>query len=381
MQSVDEPELSKRARRAVPLIAGALAVIVVAMLLYLRAGTPEPSPVIPPPAPQSLSGYLVAYDFVTPLVGWALVADSVESSSRPFWVFKTMDGAKDWQIQLTGFTPAWQMDIRFSDANHGVILFYASTVIAYRTSDAGVHWQQLALPGGAFDLTFAGSDSGWVLTRDQAGQSFHLLSTADGGTTWKQRVWPTGALPLRDARYGGLAFRSSGEGWVATGRQPPVLSRTADGGSTWDPLPITLPKSLDRVAFLTLLPQHGIIVLVGDSYASLVAFTSFDAGQTWRRIAGAPQPTRYVDFSFVDDTQWWAMRYGFLFKTSDAGQTWQNVRVMLLLEDWHYEPPHVIDSTHAWSQMISTGHSMVTALAMTSDGGVHWNPVNVPRPD
>jgi len=109
-------------------------------------------------------------------------------------------------------------------------------------------------------------------------------------------------------------------------------------------------------------------------------FKTSDGGQTWHTLAPAPEPTRYADISFADDTHWWASRYGYLFKTSDGGQAWRPVGVKPLLGDWNYQPAHVIDSMHAWSQMISTAHSTDSALAMTSDGGVTWTSVDVPRP-
>ena len=375
----EEPTLSKRARRAAPLIASAIAVILVAGLVYLRAATPQLSAVIRSPEPPALSGYLAAYDFVTPLIGSAVVADAPEPSQRRFWVFRTTDGAKHWQMQFTGLAFVWQMDIRFTDPNHGVIVFYASSLIAYRTSDAGVHWQRLALPGGAYALTFAASDTGWILAWNEAGHSNHLFSTSDGGGTWKERVWPPGGVSLGHEVSGGLAFRPNGQGWVSAGGRPPVVYLTADGGATWEALPMSFPTD-DFVAQLTLLPDHGVLAVLTDAFSNLIGFTSFDAGQTWRRIAGPPWPTRYFDFSFVDDAHWWATRYGLVFTTSDAGQTWHKVNVMPLLEDWNYQTSQVIDSRHAWSEMISMGNSMVTALAMTSDGGVHWTPVNVPRP-
>lgn len=48
--------------------------------------------------------------------------------------------------------------------------------------------------------------------------------------------------------------------------------------------------------------------------------------------------------------------------------------------DWNYLPK-IIDSTHAYAQLIANNGTHGTGLAMTSDGGTNWIPVAVPNPD
>ena len=380
----DRPELSRRSRRAISLIAAALVSIIVATFLYLRAATPTaPSAELPPP-PPTLSGYSAVYDFVTASTGYALVTRLGRN-----WIFKTVDGAGNWQLQDTGPAPPGDPDVDFADARHGVISFFGPSLVAYRTSDAGLHWRPLLVPGDAFAVTFANADSGWALTWNPSTQDLQLLSTRDGGATWIERVWPSGAYWVGRGGMGALAFKSSGQGWTAGVGDQPRLLGTVDGGSSWRSTPVEIPpgalSALPEgtqvfITQLTLMPQRGIFAVVSDLTGDLIGLTSMDSGQTWRTLAPAPEPTRYADISFADDTHWWASRYGYLFKTSDGGQAWRPVGVKPLLGDWNYQPAHVIDSMHAWSQMISTAHSTDSALAMTSDGGVTWTSVDVPRP-
>src|ERR1700704_4036118 len=139
---MDEPEVpSRRARRALPLIAGALAAIVVASLIYLHpafpsstrtsAARPVPSPpVIPAP-------YTATFDFVTPSTGWALVADSLNGPQHVY-LFRTTDGARHWQKQFTGSTcqVGFSSGLQFFDRNRG-LMYFGSPPQVYRTSDAG----------------------------------------------------------------------------------------------------------------------------------------------------------------------------------------------------------------------------------------------------
>ena len=380
----DRPELSRRSRRAISLIAAALVSIIVATFLYLRAATPTaPSAELPPP-PPTLSGYSATYDFVTASTGWALV-----TREGRYWVFRTVDGARHWRMQDTGEASYGESAVNFVDPTHGEIAFFGGMLRVNQTSDAGLHWRPLAVPGDGFALTFTDANNGWLLTWNPAAQRLQLLSTRDGGMTWIERVWPAGAYWIGRGGMGALAFKSSGQGWTAGVGDQPRLLGTVDGGSSWRSTAVEIPpgalSALPEgtqvfITQLTLMPQRGIFAVVSDLTGDLIGLTSMDSGQTWRTLAPAPEPTRYADISFADDTHWWASRYGYLFKTSDGGQTWRPVGVKPLLGDWNYQPAHVIDSMHAWSQMISTAHSTDSALAMTSDGGVTWTSVNVPRP-
>ena len=380
----DRPELSRRSRRAISLIAAALASIIVATFLYLRAATPTaPSAEVPPPTP-TLSGYSAAYDFVTASTGWALV-----TREGQYWIFRTVDGAMHWQMQDTGQVAYGEPVVHFVDRAHGEIAFFGGELRMYQTSDAGVHWRPLVVPGEAFAVTFADATNGWALTWNPAARALQLLYTDDGGETWTERVWPAGAYWVGRGGIGALAFKAGGQGWIGGDGAEPRLLGTVDGGSSWRSTRVEVPpgalSALPEgtqvfITQLTLMPQRGIFAVVSDLTGDLIGLTSMDSGQTWRTLAPAPEPTRYADISFADDTHWWASRYGYLFKTSDGGQTWQPVGVKPLLADWNYQPAHAIDSMHAWSQMISTAHSTDSALAMTSDGGVTWTSVNVPRP-
>jgi photosystem II stability/assembly factor-like uncharacterized protein len=86
--------------------------------------------------------------------------------------------------------------------------------------------------------------------------------------------------------------------------------------------------------------------------------------------------TTYADFTFQDNFNWWAMRFGTLFKSSDAGQSWKQVAQQL--DEWDYVP-QVVDGQRAWAQM-NSNPANGTGLATTAAGGLHWNPVNVPNP-
>src|SRR4051812_5134627 len=89
MDLPEQPLASRRSRRASPLIAAAVTVVVVAGLIYLRPGPQFAGSATPRPNPTQsvLAGnYSVDYKFLSPSVGWALIYDLSGETSR-YWVF------------------------------------------------------------------------------------------------------------------------------------------------------------------------------------------------------------------------------------------------------------------------------------------------------
>jgi hypothetical protein len=93
-----------------------------------------------------------------------------------------------------------------------------------------------------------------------------------------------------------------------------------------------------------------------------------------------PEDSSWDRTAFVDSLHWWTMTGGALWKSADAGQTWTYYG--LQVDDWGEYLPHVIDSNHAWAQLVHNGpnESRLSGLSITADGGIHWTQVNVPRP-
>jgi photosystem II stability/assembly factor-like uncharacterized protein len=378
-------------------MAGALATIVVVGLVYLHPAFPKVVPVPRAPAPPLISDrYQVTYDFLTSTAGWALVGDQASAQPR-FWVFKTTDAAKTWQRQLTGDIGAHNggsLDIQFFDRDHGIIAL-GGAATAYRTQDGGGHWTPLALPPFSFaSVFFADPAHGWILgtavSPDLQTATFHFFSTSDAGDHWVALPQPPAWQFAGQGGFNNFAIRRRGEGWMGGFAQQSTVYSTIDGGITWQAhgLPVTYAKGgfdlgarpLQETS-VYMLPGTGVLAVAVDENANPVGLTSFDGGSTWRRLPPPPGETAYSDFIFQDTFHWWAMRYGTLFKSSDAGQTWKEVAQQL--DEWDYTP-QVVDAKHAWAQMTvvfpRSNPPQGTGLATTADGGIHWTPVNVPKP-
>ena len=362
---MDAPPPSNRSRRALPLIAAALTAIVVAGLLYLRPSLPTAPVRSPQPSPQPSileQRYQAKYNFVTPLLGWALVYDLISGRD---WVYNTTDGARHWDLQKSDPQAVnGDFRIRFFNSHEGFFSLVGGGT--FRTSDGGRHWSAVSRPTSDLaEVWFLDSTHGWFHS-DSA-----FESTSDGGATWHALPPPPLAGPL-------LEFADARNGWLASvaDASPAVVYSTNDGGASWTPH--ALPGEAGGKPFrpadgLSALPGGGVLVDLLDE----TAFTSFDGGATWSKLAPPPPGNSYQDISIQDATHWWAMRLGDLFKTGDAGQSWQHVAIQL--DGWLYLPG-ILDARHAWARLESAGPpTSGSALAMTSDGGVHWTYVSVPR--
>jgi len=409
---MDTPEPSRRGRRAVPLIAGLLAAVVFASLIYLHPTLPSlPKPPAAPPSPSPATipaGYSHQYDFISATTGWALLVGT--SPPTRFYVYRTTDGAKHWTMQLSADAaiPGFG-EVKFFDSKRGVIGI-GSPVRLYRTSDGGAHWDPVPLPPYQVNLvTFSDPVHGWLLAseRDQ-GLLRHFLVTIDGGSTWTELAWPKGAAWANNGGAGEwgvcaglwsrfachLQFRRPGEGWLAAaGASGPTVYSTVDGGASWEPHDLPRPAGADVAieSFVGLLPGAGVIAYTdycvpGDPCNSF-AYTSIDGGTTWRSVTppadcprGRSSPCPSLPpwlVTFQDASHWWVASPGTVWESSDAGQSWKSVYQQL--DNWVIQPQFV-DVKHGWADLFMSAEGQASGLAMTSDGGLHWTQVNAPRP-
>jgi photosystem II stability/assembly factor-like uncharacterized protein len=368
---------SQRRRRAAVLIALALSVIIAASLTYLRPtffSTPKQASLAV--NLSLLTTDFIAYDFVSPSVGWALdFPVGPSSKTGQFIVFRTVDAAKHWLKQLTGqsqfcgFSP---FAVHFLDQLHGFIAVRCPTEQLYRTTDGGAHWDSVALPSPQVEvITFSDPSNGWLLAQPTptSGQVRNLYATRDAGNTWQPLPDPPpDAYELNFSRPSEALMAGYGPG------RPHVYTST-DMGQSWQrhDLPPPPGGSWDSGSYfppsLQLLPGAGALASVDSQGPSAIfLFTSFDGGTTWRYV---PAPPGLV--AYQDTFDWWAIKATVLFKSSDAGQTWTEVTNKLA--DWQYLP-QILDSKHAWSSLSVLGGY---GLAFTDDGGLHWTRATVPQ--
>lgn len=320
-------QLSPRRRRALILASLAVAVIVGASLYYLH-----PIRILAPKATSQAASTtlfskphtLVSYNFESEQLGWALAVTVTQGSNQgPFWIFRTVDGAKHWQRQLVGQTSSVFLTLdtfQFLDPTHGFVAA-GNPISLYRTTDGGMHWPALGLPyADGYAVTFTDPLHGWFLAwttvSPPPNQVPHLSSTSDGGNTWNQLPDPpvdTGDRFLTATQLSnGLVFRTRLEGWLGSnGAGQPHVYSSADGGHSWQRREVPLPSGAVASGTLSTgiqeLPGAGVIASVNLSTIAAAEamlaspsalFTSFDGGTSWSEVTPVPSVGGTSDLGF-----------------------------------------------------------------------------------
>ncbi len=367
-----------RTWRRLGVIGAAVAIIAVAGLWYAR---PERTAVESSAASNQkvLSGpFSPTYDFLTPTLGWVLVVDYSAYRTRA-WIFKTVDGGARWERQYFARAVGDRTYLHFFDPLNG----FAFAGFSYRTVDGGAHWLTIDVPGTRPYVTFGSPTQGWAEVFDARGP--RLYATVDGGKHWSALgSAPPGSSVLQPAfETQSPTFRDNCEGWLGAGRVGrPVVFVTTDCGNSWQTIGLSAVGPIEPDAtYLTsvkLLAGGGVAVFFGtETIAALVSSDRFTTSNTVFLPAAV---TTSGDITFVGSSDWWLFHAGRIYTTTDAGTSWRQVLASGLPEGWTTEAARAIDRSHAWLSLVSSADPSLRALAVTADGGAHWQTAGEPFP-
>ncbi len=254
----------------------------------------------------------------------------------------------------------WDVRVSRGSTSRGRI---AANAVA--AEPVGQPLQSRLLPGGF----------GYVLTGSG------LASTGDAGSSWRAATPP--GLAAADIRA--VRFVDSETGFVVglsgTERQGFSLWRTTDGGLTWTSSPLPVPTTVDVSApiyvattdelhwFVSLSLQQGLGRL-----GPGVLLASSNGGRTWSRgvLPGSGA------IAFTTPTQGWlAPVDGGLFRSRDAGGTWQSAAVPAPAGFRSSLPlaelPTFSDPTHAVLPVTFRSDTRAAVSFLTSgNGGTTW---------
>ncbi len=239
-------------------------------------------------------------------------------------------------------------------------------VVPHRKKSGLPVWNWVAIAVLATALSGRGTDyAGWAVGNSSDGYGT-ILYTADSGGTWVRQ----GAGMIADGDVGGICALDPSTAWAVGSAVNGycAIYRTTDAGQSWTRMgsPLSLPNAdLFKVNALDARQLwavgFGVILHTGDAGATWVNQTP--AGFDGLLFQGVFTP---------DGTNVWATGdtkdgYATILKSTDAGQSWVRQSGGSVTNVDHLLSVAATDGNHAWA-VGGLGNNILK----TSDGGANW---------
>ncbi|MDR6969278.1 photosystem II stability/assembly factor-like uncharacterized protein [Flavobacterium arsenatis] len=262
-------------------------------------------------------------------------------------IVKTTDGGASWNEY--GF---FYRDISSLASPDGTTLYARSGSDILASENSGDTWEirgNLGVPGTTLQnapLKFVNVQVGY------AASGLHLYKTSDAGQSWS--AIGTGSL-LNDSNIFGMDFIDEDTGVISGGYNVPQTKKTTDGGITWQ---VVNHMSFDDIQFLS--------STVGYARDGSSIYKTIDAGDTWDVIFTGNDSIDALQF--VDENTGFLSGSSLSFQmTTDGGQTWQ------------VNPFYAFSKIGFASPEIGYGFDNGNNIHKTEDGGATWEMLwNIP---
>ena len=292
--------------------------------------------------------------------------------------FKTTNSASTWSNNNTGLTvDVWKVAV----APNALNVIYAATIVGpYRSSDGGATWTKLpttGLPGFPFPQSLAVSPVNSAVVYLGLNGSGGLYRSLDGGNTWN----PVN-LPIANLITSAIVFDPTTPSTIYVGTFN-GLFRSTDSGSTWTPLNnfsgLTGPPG---VATIAIDPTTPSTMYAGIPSFSGGIFKTTNGGANWSPINNglSDDPENSFPRVVVIDPFNPATLYagfgspagrGNLYKSTNAGASWAPIN--------NGRPFGVVNALIADQSTPSTLYTAIEGhgIFKTINGGDNWTSANV----
>lgn len=354
--------------------------------------TPNATPWLAVPQPElSLyaGGEIFAVEMLSPSNGWAVAEDRSA-------LLVTLDGGETWldatPPDLNSLPEGWTslaIDPFFLSVSAWFTPNTTGDGILYHTQDLGGSWESYPLPFMRGSFFFINLNDGFALEGLGAGAGSHYVAlhrTDDGGASWEMvfshEPGESKSLPEGGTKNG-ITFLNQDRGWI--GGSIPMTDYfhfyiTEDGGATWSQetditLPVTFGESfLDVYQPFFVNESTGYLPVRATTLAFenyLLVYRSDDAGETW---AYQDAILNGVNLDFIDREHGWMAAETNLFRTADAGASWEPVSTSGIPGKESLIKVDFVDELHGWVlTLLEDGTTYTRHLYRTTDGGETWS--------
>ena len=265
---------------------------------------------------------------ISATVAWASGTDGT--------YLRTKDGGAHWKAgKLPGASDLDFRAIQAIDENTAVLLSAGTGEKSrvYKTGDGGEHWELFYTnpdPKGFFDAIGFWDAAHGILLGDPVKGHFVVMTTSDGGATWKRQKAPSalsdeGAFAVSNTC---LYIHGTREAWFGTGGAR--VFHSEDGGETWSAAKTPIRKDSSSAGIFSIgfaNKLHGIAV--GGDYNKPEESTaniaiSADGGKTWSAPSGNPPNGYRSAVAYLPDLKIWiATGTSGSDISFDGGNTWK----------------------------------------------------------
>ncbi|MDH5187023.1 MAG: YCF48-related protein, partial [candidate division WOR-3 bacterium] len=247
------------------------------------------------------------------LNGWVVSGSHIGTDG---YCYRTTDRGQTWAYDPG--SPGGSQ-VYFLDANTGWMLFEGNNAKLWRTTNAGANWNLFSLGSGSWidGIFFISRDSGWA-----NGGNGTIRFTSDGGQTW------TGQSSGTSNYLQFVYFVNPIEGWAGGGygSGSGTILHTINSGQNWLPQTPAQPDHFLCASFIDRL--HGWLGTVSGR-----VHRTTNGGEYWQ-VIGSVSHDFIEDILMQDEQNGWLVARnqsgggpgedgkGFIYKTSDAGASW-----------------------------------------------------------
>lgn len=256
--------------------------------------------------PQTRAGRLNAVRMASSTLGWAVGADPP--------ILKTVNSGGTWAAQTPAAAGIETLDV--ADELHAWAL---SGGALQQTTDGGASWSSEALPASTgHDVDFIDTGRGWL-----AGDA-SIYRTTDAGQSWTaQYTAPDGYQMKR------ISFVDTLRGWaLAKSQTNRLMLRTTNGGGTWNATAAFGFGGYEPdMSFVDATHGWGIDGVYDPYFPPGRISRTTDGGATWQMLREVNATGHYEQYTAVDfrtaQEGWVVGAYGLILYTTDGGSSWQ----------------------------------------------------------